>query len=1050
MATTISTQDIIDAKRDIDDIGKAVNEKVIVTPRYGEDFKSLPMISAEFQISSDAAEAAAVSAAESANIAQSSSQIAQDSAALAELAATAATIGGKVYDTPASGVDPVTGVADGAYFNVRSASDESYVDEYQNVGGSAVATGKQYLSAVGVQQQEKPASTIKDASGKSQQDINNAFIGVNTIADLLAIVSPFNGMRVNVKGYHAPTLFVEANPYKGGGTFVWDATSTATANNGTVFAVNGVATGRWIRQLAGSEFITPQMFGAKATGLAADDDYPAIMSAINSLDVLNTKYGNSGPTVFFPLGSYYSSQTINLKSCVRLLGESSGLAGASSIINFAQGCDGIIVNGQRTFGPTGESDYRRGYSAEGSSIEGLTLTQSGYNRTSLPVLDYNANLGRFISYNFRSLIAEGTTVVVRDDRLDITFEATMGTRIPIGASSVLVPDTPVLIPVGETITGQTSGATGVIEYIGTSVLSVVISGLTGAFVVGESVTYSGGTFKVASMGSNGPFSVFTLTNASGITTYGDVISKKIDYGSGIQLRGRASIKNVRIQDFPNFGLLLATDGNQPGNVNLSSIDTVICTGIGMHGLLAIGGDSNACKITGLSTVSCSGYGIKDRSFLGNHYFSCHTSLCGIGAYYSSQNNNFSVFVGCYSEGGARLYPYQNSTSRFGRNSTVIGGDHGSGIASSLPGLFPTNFNGNQFSLGRALYVTGQLTAGNLLNRGFSFRTESTTETISLVNSGNGSAGTGAAVGFYCGLGSGLFSSINDDVMKTGQVGVVWSMNNRKGSLLAVDLLPDHARTSNIALQTPQPSGSQPPIFSGVITNGVVTGVKMYSAGYGLNDGELIMTGSGDYNGVTITAQVLGGSVVSYTMTNSGVITDAVPRTLIRALNISTTSVLSGSDNVMALGSAGNRWSQVYAGTGTINTSDEREKQQIRDLSEAEKRVAIKLKSQIKAFKFNDAVAEKGDKARIHFGVIAQEVKAAFESEGLVAEDYAVLCYDEWDAEYREITEEITVTNDAGEEVAEMIETGERELIREAGNRYGVRYEELLAFIISTL
>lgn len=49
MATTISTQDIIDAKRDIDDIGKAVNENTIVSPRYGEDFKSLPMIAAEAQ-----------------------------------------------------------------------------------------------------------------------------------------------------------------------------------------------------------------------------------------------------------------------------------------------------------------------------------------------------------------------------------------------------------------------------------------------------------------------------------------------------------------------------------------------------------------------------------------------------------------------------------------------------------------------------------------------------------------------------------------------------------------------------------------------------------------------------------------------------------------------------------------------------------------------------------------------------------------------------------------------------------------------------------------
>lgn len=144
MATTISTQDIVDAKRDIDDIGKAVNENVIVSPRYGEDFRSLPMISAEFQISSDAAEAAAVSAAESAYIAQSSANI-------AEAAATSVTISAGVFETPEAGVDPVIGVSDGAYYNVRSPDDESYIDEYQNVGGVPTPTGKSYPSAAYVQ-----------------------------------------------------------------------------------------------------------------------------------------------------------------------------------------------------------------------------------------------------------------------------------------------------------------------------------------------------------------------------------------------------------------------------------------------------------------------------------------------------------------------------------------------------------------------------------------------------------------------------------------------------------------------------------------------------------------------------------------------------------------------------------------------------------------------------------------------------------------------------------------------------------------------------------
>ena len=112
-----------------------------------------------------------------------------------------------------------------------------------------------------------------------------------------------------------------------------------------------------------------------------------------------------------------------------------------------------------------------------------------------------------------------------------------------------------------------------------------------------------------------------------------------------------------------------------------------------------------------------------------------------------------------------------------------------------------------------------------------------------------------------------------------------------------------------------------------------------------------------------------------------------------------------------------------------------EKQQVRELSEAERAVAVRLKGLIRAFKWNEAVDKKGDAARIHVGVIAQDVVAAFDAEGLVAEQYAVLCYDEWD-ERQEVVDENT---------GEVLDT-----YRPAGNRYGVRYEELLAFIIGAL
>lgn len=141
-----------------------------------------------------------------------------------------------------------------------------------------------------------------------------------------------------------------------------------------------------------------------------------------------------------------------------------------------------------------------------------------------------------------------------------------------------------------------------------------------------------------------------------------------------------------------------------------------------------------------------------------------------------------------------------------------------------------------------------------------------------------------------------------------------------------------------------------------------------------------------------------------------------------------TSVEPGADNTHTLGSAILRWSTVYAGTGTINTSDERTKQDIGDLNDAEKRVALTLKTLIKKFRFKDAVAEKGDKARIHVGVIAQDVKAAFEDEGLVAEDYAILCHDTWPDRFDE----------------------KGALVQAAGDRYGVRYEQLLAFVIAAL
>ena len=148
------------------------------------------------------------------------------------------------------------------------------------------------------------------------------------------------------------------------------------------------------------------------------------------------------------------------------------------------------------------------------------------------------------------------------------------------------------------------------------------------------------------------------------------------------------------------------------------------------------------------------------------------------------------------------------------------------------------------------------------------------------------------------------------------------------------------------------------------------------------------------------------------------------------LNTPTSSgvVRNNANNATSLGNASFHWSEVFAGTPTINTSDERNKVDVSTLSAAETRVAQALKSLIRKYRFADAVAKKGNNARVHVGVVAQEVIAAFAAEGLDAMQYGMVCYDEWETEH----------------------DGDGNVVVEAGNRYGVRYSELFAFIISAL
>lgn len=158
---------------------------------------------------------------------------------------------------------------------------------------------------------------------------------------------------------------------------------------------------------------------------------------------------------------------------------------------------------------------------------------------------------------------------------------------------------------------------------------------------------------------------------------------------------------------------------------------------------------------------------------------------------------------------------------------------------------------------------------------------------------------------------------------------------------------------------------------------------------------------------------------------------------------------SYSDVKSAIGSASEYWdygyfNTLYSNDGTVNVSDERLKDNVETPSDALMRAWGKVN--FKVFQFKEALQKKNVNARLHVGVIAQQVAEAFASEGLDASRYGLFCYDEWDAEYEnvEIVDVPAVKNEEGEVVVPAQTHNERRLVAEAGSRYGIRYEEALA------
>ena len=122
---------------------------------------------------------------------------------------------------------------------------------------------------------------------------------------------------------------------------------------------------------------------------------------------------------------------------------------------------------------------------------------------------------------------------------------------------------------------------------------------------------------------------------------------------------------------------------------------------------------------------------------------------------------------------------------------------------------------------------------------------------------------------------------------------------------------------------------------------------------------------------------------------------------------------------------------TWNGTDVQLTSDQRLKQQIAEIDD--KLLDAWESVELCQFKYNDAVDQKGLKARLHTGYVVQQIDKACKEHDVDISAYGLFCHEE----YPEETEEIEVVQKDG------TKTKERKVIHEASEHYSLRYTEAL-------
>ena len=123
---------------------------------------------------------------------------------------------------------------------------------------------------------------------------------------------------------------------------------------------------------------------------------------------------------------------------------------------------------------------------------------------------------------------------------------------------------------------------------------------------------------------------------------------------------------------------------------------------------------------------------------------------------------------------------------------------------------------------------------------------------------------------------------------------------------------------------------------------------------------------------------------------------------------------------------------TWSGQAVQLVSDQRLKQQIAEIDD--KLLDAWEDVEPVQFKYNDAVDQKKDKARLHTGYVVQQIDSACKSHNVDISQYGLYCHEEYPQE----TEEVEVEQEDG------TKTKEKKVIREASEHYSLRYTEVYA------